>query len=299
MKIVDKNEPIYNRRILLVDALENHPEYNMAKSEIPLLALKNRQGLDSDGSKKTLLMWQEKEFSQKMIIKIINTPVDEKKMQYLSYLVAGIDYLVAGIDYSEHSNIAFAPIDYSYANFRFPPQHPQKGIVYSCTDFDPNYYIPLSTFHQYSFDLKQSSFIKMCAHLGAKEIFLINEEIDNVVTNLNMEVEVMVASASLNTRAEKNEFKSNITHFLFPKPSHKQTIPFQSKWIETEPTWETLQEVRLENNASSYNCELNYTDEMGVTADLAARYLKNGLNIGGTFEKIKKIKRNYKVIFWE
>ncbi len=193
--------------------------------------------------------------------------------------------------------IPVATINYSYENFNFPPQHPQEDIIYSSTDFEPNYYIPLSTFHQYSFNLKQSSFVEMCAHLGAKEIILVDETIDNKKTKLKIDLEIN-SSNTFENEFKTGEFNSEKIRFLFPKPSEKKTTHYKSKWIESEPTWKTLQKLRLENNVSEYTAELNYTDEMGINLELATKFLNKGLNIGGSFEKIKKTKRIYKVIFW-
>ena len=70
------------------------------------------------------------------------------------------------------ANVNFGEIDYCINNFKFPPQHPQKGIVYSCCDYEPDFYIPVSSFHQHTLQLKESAFIEMCAHLGLSLIHI-------------------------------------------------------------------------------------------------------------------------------
>jgi hypothetical protein len=281
MKIVDNKTPIYNRRIILVDDLENHPNFEKTFSEKTLpefKRIKNSQSnIDNteayDLAKKNILERKNEEG----IIYLINADLDRKRQK---------------------SDISFVPINYSFENFIFPPQHPQKGIIYSCTDFEPNFYIPLSSFHQYSFNLKQSSFIEMCASLNAKEILLIDEIVDNVKTNLDAKIEIMESYNKLSAEFKLGEIKFDKTSFIFPKPNEKKIIQYESKWINCEPNWQTLQKLRIENNISEYTCELNYTDEMGVNIEMATKLKNNGLNIGGSFEKIKKIKREYKVVFW-
>jgi hypothetical protein len=67
-------------------------------------------------------------------------------------------------DTYKNSEIGFGEISYCNNQFRFPPQHPQKGIVYTCPDYEPDFYIPFSNFHKYALDLKTSAFTEMCAH---------------------------------------------------------------------------------------------------------------------------------------
>lgn len=281
MKIIDNKSPIYDRRIILVDDLENHPNFKKifdekARPEYKRI-LNSQSNIDSteayDLAKKNIL---EKK-NEEGIISLINADLDRKRKK---------------------SDISFVPIGYSFENFIFPPQHPQKGIIYSCTDFEPNFYIPLSSFHQYSFNLKQSSFIEMCASLNAKEILLIDETVDNIKTNLDAKIEIMESYNKLSAELKLEGKKSEKTSFIFPKPNEKKSIQYENKWIDCEPSWQTLQKLRVENNISEYTCELNYTDEMGINIEVATKLRNNGLNIGGSFEKIKKIKREYKVIFW-
>ena len=202
-----------------------------------------------------------------------------------------------------NTSTGFGEIDYCYNNFQFPPQHPQKGIVYSCPDYQPDFYIPISNFHQFSLKLKESAFLEMCAHLGAKEIQLTEEIVDNIkietnITSDNIPTNNGNLSANINSEYKNNQTNYNGVKFKFPKPINYNSNPYKSKWIETEPTWRSLQKFRLENNILEYSAELHYSDEMGINTKLAGKLNKIGLNIGGDFNKIKKIERKYKVIFW-
>lgn len=281
MKIINKDTPIYDRRIILVDDIINHPNYDEINSDDDIIGFSfpsfRREVEYSDGTK---------------IVEESNSDLDREK-----YVISSINGLSERK--KQKLKFAFATTKYSFNNFDFPPQHPQKGIIYSSTDFEPNFYIPLSTFHQYSFDLKQSAFIEMCAHLGAKEIILLEEIIDDVKTNLKVKNELATSNSKIENENTFKNSKSEKTSFRFPKPVQKQSSEYESNWIKSEPTWRTLQKIRIENNVSEYNAELNYTDEMGINFELATKLIKNGLNIGGSFQKIKKTKRVYKVVFWD
>lgn len=66
-----------------------------------------------------------------------------------------------------------------------------------------------------------------------------------------------------------------------------------------EPTWNTLQKIRLEKDVNNYTAEFSYVDEMGINADVAGSLNGIGLNIGGSFEEIKKKKYKFEVEFWQ
>ncbi|RXJ50067.1 hypothetical protein [Gelidibacter gilvus] len=255
---INKESPIYDRRIVLIDEEKNYKPIN----------------------------WQ------KLILDSAINPV-----------FSAFNLLR---DKEAYSNdfAGFGEIKYCNNHFRFPPQHPQKGIVYSCPDYEPDFYIPLSNFHQHTLKLKESAFIEMCGHLGAKEILLIEEVVDNSKINLDLKADDIPTQNGNATVGVKTEYKNNKADsakvfFVFPKPPNHNFTKYENKWIESEPTWRTLQKVRLENKVSEYSAEFNYTDEMGITTDIAGKLNKVGLNIGGSFNRFKKIERKYKVIFWD
>ncbi|MDR2798784.1 MAG: hypothetical protein LBB80_10630 [Treponema sp.] len=66
----------------------------------------------------------------------------------------------------------------------------------------------------------------------------------------------------------------------------------------TEPTWIAMYIMRRKNRLTVYEAEFNYTDEIGITVAVAAGISKMGVNIGVSFESMKKERLKYKVIFW-
>ncbi|WP_417619846.1 hypothetical protein [Oceanihabitans sediminis] len=272
--MISKETKIYDRRIILIDSERNLNQFNI------------------------------NEYVKKILSKVRynNLPKFVRRNSIVGTTVRVLENTInANIDLN---NIAKAKIDYCLSNFKFPPQHPQKGIVYSCTDMEPSYYFPISNFHKFTLDLKECAFIEMCAHLGAKEILLKEEKIDNVKRKINLEVEnIPTQSGDFSSKLRNEQFKNSntrdTTSFSFPKPSKKIIDEeYYNKWIDTEPTWKTLQKVRLENKVLEFIAEFNYSDEMGINSELAASLVGSGFNIGGEFNKIKKIERVYKVVFW-
>ena len=273
--MINKETKIYNRRIILIDSDKNLNQFKMG------------------------------EYGKKILSKIKqnNLPKFLKEHLVIGNSVRILENTIkANIDLND---ISKANIDYCLDNFKFPPQHPHKGIVYSCTDMEPLYYLPIANFHKFTLDLKECAFIEMCAHLGAKEIILKEEKIDNVKSKINLEVEnIPTQSGNFSSDLRNEQFENsnvkNSLSFSFPKPTKKLIEEeYNSKWIDTEPTWKTLQKVRLENNVLEYIAEFNYNDEMGINTELSAKLINSGFNIGGEFNKIKKVERIYKVIFWE
>lgn len=271
--MINKETKIYDRRIILIDSIQNVEKESENKKKI-------NRGLIIAEIGAGLLTGP--------VVAVINGAV-----------LRGTKYLLDIKNGDKNVSIGFGEIDYCYDNFRFAAQHPQKGIVYSCSDYESDYYIPLSDFHKHSFKLKESAFIEMCAHLGAKEIILVEEVIDNTKTELNIDAKGMDKvngkfGAEYNSNYE-NKSKIKIT---FPKPENLNKTEYKSKWLDTEPTWKTLQKVRLENNAEHFNAEFSYKDDMGINSNLALELGSKGLNIGGSFNEMQRVERKYIVDFW-
>src|SRR5690606_32153979 len=60
--------------------------------------------------------------------------------------------------------------------FRFPVNHPIDGVMYSCSDLEPDLYVPVAGFHDYMYQARLNAFIEMCGGLGAKEIKILYAE---------------------------------------------------------------------------------------------------------------------------
>ena len=82
-------------------------------------------------------------------------------------------------------------------------------------------------------------------------------------------------------------------HLNFPKK-----IDYDSPWLNTEPSWRIMNNMRRNNFLKEFVAEFSYVDDMGINSQFASKILKYGINIGGSFIEMTKIKLKYKVIFW-
>lgn len=185
--------------------------------------------------------------------------------------------------------------------FRFPPQHPVNGMAYACLDLQPDYYFPLATFHEYIYQTKMNAFLEMCSQLGAKEVRISYAEengIDvttkikssNIPSPKGIVDSDLALSYSHDTKHDGNIFCS------FPKINKIEE--FKSPWLYSEPSWITLQKMRLERDVSKFTAEFNHNDEMGVTGKMAGGLNKIGIDIGGTYHTLTKRKFIFQVEFW-
>jgi hypothetical protein len=59
-----------------------------------------------------------------------------------------------------------------------------------------------------------------------------------------------------------------------------------------------MEEIRLEDGVDSWGADFSYTDDMGVSAEVAAKIQGMGLQIGGKFEELHRRKWKFEVEFW-
>ncbi|HEU4790164.1 MAG TPA: hypothetical protein VFS71_10790 [Flavobacterium sp.] len=235
--------------------------------------------------------------------KILKIPLDFTALVMpiaISVVDVGID-LLEKLRLKKFENIAKGEIDYCAENFNFPAQHPANGVMYACPDYQSDFYIPIANFHDYTFQLKMSAFVEMCASLGAKKCSVIYAEENGKEISLNVKGNGPTTSGDVSFENKTKYKYTNETSFNseydFPKP--KEINEFVSKWVKTEPSWSTIQRIRINNGITKSRVEINYSDEMGIDTQFSTKLTKMGVNIGGTFNQIKKRKYVYEVEFWE
>lgn len=186
--------------------------------------------------------------------------------------------------------------------FRFPVNHPIDGVMYSCSDLEPDLYVPVARFHEYMYEARMNAFVEMCQGLGAKEIRVIYAEENG------MDVTAKVKGKNIPTSKGKLNVDSNGSYntesttdaniFYSFDPPTKPMAPYNKAWINAEPTWQSLQNFRLDGSANRSNAEFNHSDEMTITGDLAASLNGLGLSIGGSYSPIVKKKFIFQIEFW-
>lgn len=193
-------------------------------------------------------------------------------------------------------------IDDAVKEFSFPPYHPVNNTIYSCSDYDPNLYIPLSDFHEYAFESKFASFKELCSTLGARNCVITYAEVDGVditakIKAENIPTKVGEIGGDINGGGSNKNDKSFRFNCSFPKPKAPPS-EYKSNWMKSEPSWITLQKNRLERGLDDDEAVISYTDDMNINANFAANIQKMGASIGGTFKQIKTRKLSYKIEFW-
>jgi hypothetical protein len=181
--------------------------------------------------------------------------------------------------------------------FEFTPGHPNINVAYALHPLFPNLYVPLNDFHRYFRHLKHQAFQELCANLGAKEVYLTYEEINKKTLNVGGQGNVAEKNAKTEYHQINTSQSADKLMLTFPE-NNKDIREYDSPWMVTEPTWIAMYNMRRKNHLTVYEAEFNYTDEIGVTAAVAAGISKMGVNIGGSFESMKKERLKYKVIFW-
>jgi hypothetical protein len=181
--------------------------------------------------------------------------------------------------------------------FKFPPNHPVAGTAYAMIDVYPDHYIPLSGFHEHYKQTKHAAFIELCASLGAKEICIESAEINNQTLDINADIKTPLSSLGLGINVRENRETGQKIAFKFSE-DNKEIKDFDSPWLYTEPSWLSMNNLRRKNHLQELGAEFTCVDDMGINANLSAHLKVVGVNIGGNFQEMTKIRLSYSVIFW-
>jgi hypothetical protein len=186
--------------------------------------------------------------------------------------------------------------------FDFPVNHPIDGGVYSCCDAEPSLYVPFRDFHRYMYEAKMSAFQEICANLGVRTCNVVYAEENDKKIDVNSEFSNIPTQGGVASLRAKGGVKSNkeekVTTFMeYPRPKTPPTTT-ETRWMNGEPTWKTMQKLRMERDLQHYRAEFEYSDEMGVNAEAAAKVNKMGLDIGGKFQEINRRKWIFDIDFW-
>ncbi len=186
--------------------------------------------------------------------------------------------------------------------FKFPINHPVDGGVYACCDAEPMLYVPLASFHRYMYEAKVSAFQQLCANLGVHRCTIVYAEengSDITAKFAASSIPTQVGPISLDVKGERNR-NSRENASVFAEYPYPNTLPTRTNtnWMNGEPTWTMMESLRLERNLERHRAEFNYSSDMGVSGDVAAKIAKVGLSIGGKYEEMKHIKWVFDVEFW-
>ena len=200
----------------------------------------------------------------------------------------------------------FAVVDISLAEslekekiFKFPPNHPQPDNLYLMNSLYPNKYIPAKDFNRYNNELKLSSLLKICAGLGAKKILIDSLNIDGKEIKCEAIVpipikEETIINADIKIGSKRDKETGLICEAEFGE-KNKDIKEYDSPWLETETTWQTMCNLRKDNDLKNYliSCKYNEVDIAEIEIGLEKIFK---FSIKGS--KTSKVEIKYQVVFW-
>lgn len=182
--------------------------------------------------------------------------------------------------------------------FRFPIGHPVDGTAYACCEEEPDLYVPLASFHRYMYEAKLMAFHELCANLGVRRCIVVYAEEDGQDITMKTglpKLGIISGTLSVGISEHSNE---TVTVFAEYPPPNSPIVETHNRWMNGEPTWMMMQKLRLKQNLQKWRVEFSYVDEMGINAEVAAKLVGFGINIGGNFEKMHRRKWIFDVEFW-
>jgi len=181
--------------------------------------------------------------------------------------------------------------------FKFPPNHPIVNTAYAMAEVYPDHYIQLSEFHEYFKQTKHAAFIELCASLGAKEICIEKAEINNQNLDINSDIKAPLASLGLGINVRQSKETGEKVAFSFSE-ENKGIKEYDSPWINSEASWRSMNNLRRKNHLHEVGAEFTCVDDMGINVNLTSQIQTVGVNIGGSFSEMTKIRLSYNVVFW-
>lgn len=247
----------------------------------------------------------------------------EELMRGINWKSLGIDYLQVGLmslipiygpinvakfwarvfkgEYASRIPYPVYQMEKAKELFSFPPQNPVVNTVYGMVDLVPDQYVQISEFHDYFRQMKHSSFVDLCANLGAKEVYLeyaeVNDKAFDFKSDIPIPTEVGMLNIGIAAGGKASSTSLGKLAFTFGD-SNNNVRDFHSPWLNSEPTWQSMVDLRKNNELKSYSAEFNYQNDMGVNGELTAKLKDLGLSIGGSFKAFQGLKLKYNVIFW-
>jgi len=183
-------------------------------------------------------------------------------------------------------------------NFIFPINHPIDGCIYLSSIVDSNVFYPLSEYHQKLKQEKLNDFLKLCAYLGAKKCSVVSDD------SFEMKVEGNIGIGVNKDNRGKEEVKynrkrSSFLNFSYEFPEDNNILEeYNSLWINGEPSWKTMQDLRLQRGVLKCRAEFNYTDDFGINSNFDMTVKKIGINVGVNFNSIENEKLIFEVEFY-
>ena len=183
-------------------------------------------------------------------------------------------------------------------NFIFPINHLIDGCIYLSSIVDNNVFYPLSEYHQKLKQEKLNDFLKLCAYLGAKKCSVVSDDSSEMEAEGNIGIGVNKDNRG-KAEVKYNRNRSSFLNFSYEFPEDNNILEdYNSLWINGEPSWKTMQDLRLKKGVLKCRAEFNYTDDFGINSSFDMTVKKIGINVGINFNSIENEKLIFEVEFY-
>ena len=169
---------------------------------------------------------------------------------------------------------------------QFPPGHPGEKIVYVGHPLEPPVYWPLAHFHRFAFEHKVSEAIELIMALGAKTTTV--EHVAGWSREMSAHLNIPIPETPVSVSASASATGKSDAQALFKatlRGSEKPELPNGLIWFPHEPTWQQIAKGRLKYGLQDFSLTVNYSDDFGIDASLAAKVETMEFGIGGSFQK--------------
>lgn len=189
---------------------------------------------------------------------------------------------------SERAGLEFLAVtDTQARNLMFPAGHPRRRVVYAAEPGAAGNYFPVADFHRYVFDRKVSEALRLVRSLGATQISI--EYVEGFDRSAGIDLSVSPTDAGVGAKgASTNKVNSGAKFTMQLSPTMAAHIPSDLTWFASEPFWQEVAQARLESGLRSFALDLNYTEDLGVDANLKAKIASVGLEVGGTYQEHRR-----------
>ena len=189
------------------------------------------------------------------------------------------------------ANLRFLVVTSSQAeSLSFPNGHPLPNVVYAGDPGVAGNYYPVANFHRFVFEGKVAEAIRLLRSLGATEISV--EYLEGFDRGAGVDFSISSPAGEGGevgggvNRTNKASSGAKITMHL--SPTMPARTPGDLIWFGSEPLWREVANARLESGLRAFTIDVNYTDDFGINANLKAKIISVGLELGGKFTEYKE-----------
>ena len=164
--------------------------------------------------------------------------------------------------------------------------HPRKELC-----------IPLANFHRVVFEDKVREAHDVFKAMGAKRVEIEVEEGYRRGFKFNLGLPGLGGGSGGAKQGAKKVFKKSSE---FPGSDTPQLDPLEDPrfcWYPEETEWQDVYAARVNDGLKRTEVTLEYDDDFGVNASLAAEVQNANLSAGGEFEKFERTSWHWKVTF--